>query len=80
LPPPSQKPLAPHVDTAAAAQSLSGSVAIVTPPQVPLTPPFFAALHAWHEPAHAELQQKLSTQKPLPHWLATVHGVPVATE
>ena len=53
---------------------------MVTAPQVPLTPPFFAALHAWQELAHAELQQNPSAQKPLPHWFDTVHAVPVATE
>jgi hypothetical protein len=34
------------VDAACVAHSLSGSVAIVTLPQVPLVPPVFAALHA----------------------------------
>jgi hypothetical protein len=40
------EPLVLHVDCAAAAHSLSGSVAVITLAQVPLAPPVFAALQA----------------------------------
>jgi len=45
-PPPLHDPLVPHVDAACAVHSLSGSVAVITLPQVPLAPPVLAALHA----------------------------------
>jgi hypothetical protein len=42
--------------------SLSGSVLTATLPQVPSEPePFFAAVHDWHRPLHALLQQTPST-------------------
>jgi hypothetical protein len=63
-----------HVVTPA--HSLSGSVAFGTFPHVPLMPPFFAALHAWHRPLHAALPQKPSAQKPLWHCEGSVHAVP----
>jgi hypothetical protein len=37
-----------------------------------------ATSHAWHWPAHAVLQQKPSTQKPVAHWSAAVHAAPLA--
>ena len=60
------------------AHSLSGSVRTGMAPQVPLVPPFFAALHAWHWPLQTLLQQKLSTQLVLAHSAPTVQAVPLA--
>jgi hypothetical protein len=36
------------------------------------------ALHAWHWPVHAALQQTPSAQKPLLHWLPPLHDAPSA--
>jgi hypothetical protein len=41
--------------------------------QVPAAPP---TLQAAHWLVHAELQHTPSTQKPEPHWMLLVHGVP----
>ncbi len=60
------------------AHSLSGSVRTGMAPQVPLVPPFFAALHAWHWPLQMLPQQKLSTQKVLAHSAPMVQAVPLA--
>jgi hypothetical protein len=78
-PAPLHEPLVPHVDWACAAHSLSGSVAIVTPPQVPLARPVFAALHAWQSPPQADPQQNPSVQNVLAHWLPRVHTEPVGS-
>jgi hypothetical protein len=58
--------------------SLSGSVPFVMLLQVPSVPPVSAAAHASHDPLHALLQQKPSTQLPLPHWLDAVQRAPLA--
>ena len=61
----------PHPVFGSAAHSLSGSVLTAIEPHTPSAPPpFFAALHATHVPAHAVSQQTPSTQ--LPDW----HSVP----
>jgi len=60
----------------AAAQLLSGSVSVLTLEHVPLAPTLSAAEQAWHVPAHAVSQQKLSTQLPLLHVLPPAHAVP----
>jgi hypothetical protein len=46
--------------------------------QVPFATPVSAEEHAMQVPVHAELQQKLFPQKPLPHWVSVVHAVPSA--
>jgi cytochrome c-type biogenesis protein CcmH/NrfG len=57
--------------------SLSGSVAVMIGPHVPLVPwPFFAAVHASHVPMQALLQQTLSTQKLDKQSLGTAHVEP----
>jgi len=60
------------------AHSASGSAFDAMKEQVPLTPPVFAALHAWHDPVHAALQQIPSAQNPLKHSVASVHVSPVS--
>lgn len=76
-PAPLQAPSLPHVAAPWSAQSLSGSVAATTLPQIPFLPsPLRTREHAWQGPAQAESQHTPSTQKPLPHWLATVQSAP----
>ena len=57
--------------------SLSGSVPPAMLPHVPSAPlPFLAAVHAWHVPVHAVLQQTPSAQLPLWHSALSVHANP----
>jgi hypothetical protein len=46
---------------------------------IPFAWPVSTPEHAWHVPAHAVLQQKPLTQKPLEHWLCVVHAPPFAS-
>ena len=48
----------------------------LTATQVPWLP---ETSQAWHWPPHELLQQKPSTQFPLPHWFAAVHAPPLAS-
>ncbi len=58
--------------------SSSGSVPLAIAPQRPLRPdPFFAALHARHDPVHAVLQQMPSAQLPLAHSAPAAQGEPL---
>lgn len=67
-PAPSHEPSVPHVVSACAAHSLSGSAAAAMFPHTPSAPvPFFAALHARQVPPQAESQHTPSTQFPLAH-------------
>jgi hypothetical protein len=79
-PAPLQAPVVPQVELAIAGHWLAGNGAVPasTLPQVPSEPPVSAAVHAWHVPVHAVLQQTPLAQKPLPHWLLPVHGSPMA--
>ena len=79
-PDPSHEPFLPHVVFDSCGHSLSGSVLAPIAPHTPsVPPPFFAALHATHVPAHAVSQQKPSTQLPVAHDVAAVHDAPVAS-
>ena len=71
-PPPLQKPLVTQL-LADGVQSLPGSVPAATLPHTPSAPPpFSAALHAWHGPLQAVLQQTPSAQfSPLPQMWPT---------
>jgi hypothetical protein len=62
-----QKPSVPQVDAALIVHSLSGSVPLLIARHSPLPWPVFVLAHAWQLPAHADSQQKPSTQKPLVH-------------
>ena len=66
---PSHLPVLPHVPFATQAES---DVPAVTFEQVPA----LFRLHALHAPQSETLQHTLSTQKPLPHWLVDVQGIP----
>ena len=61
---------------AAPAHSLSGSVAAVTFVQVPFAAPVLAALQALQSPLQALLQQKPSTQLPVPHSFVALQAEP----
>jgi hypothetical protein len=79
LPAPSQEPSCPQPLAGWAAHSSSGSVPAAMTSHCPFTPPpFFAALHAWQPPAHAEPQQTPSTQNPEPHSAPVLHAAPTA--
>ena len=45
-------------------------------PQVPSATPVRLLLHAWQPPAHVPLQQKPSTQLPLPHSVPSPQAEP----
>ena len=76
---PSHQPSCPQVAVESWLHSLSGSVRVGMDVQAPFAPPDLALLHAWHSPAHAELQQYPSTQLPLEHCAARVHWEPCAS-
>jgi hypothetical protein len=74
---PSQEPFCWQVCGTCTAHSSSGSVLAAMGPQVPSWPcPFFAAVHAWQRPPHAESQHTPSTQKPDWQPSAFVHAMP----
>ena len=74
---PSHDPVVPQLLAGWSAQSPSGSVPDATAPHTPSAPPpFFAALHASHAPAHAVSQHTPSTQLPLVHSLPALHALP----
>ena len=60
-------PFRPQLAVESAEHSPSGSVLPEIAAHVPLAPPVFAPLHAWHVPLHPVLQQYPSTQLPLAH-------------
>lgn len=71
-------PQAPAPLQSAFMHSLSGSVALMMTPHVPLVPwPFFAAEQAIHVPAQAESQHTPSTQLPEMHCVARVQAEPL---
>ena len=82
---PSQKKPAPHCPSVVqpvgqpalpAAHRYGVQLGLPTaPPGVEQVPG--VALHTSHAPAHAELQQNPSAQKPDRHWLASVHEMPL---
>ena len=57
--------------------SASGSVFTGMLVQVPVVPPVFAFVHAWHLLPHAVLQQTPSMQLPLVHSLAPAQSWPL---
>jgi hypothetical protein len=59
-----------------AGHSTSGSVPSGMGQHTPLVWLVFAALHAWHVPVHAALQQRPSVQNPLAQSPFAVHGSP----
>lgn len=77
-PAPSHVPLVPHVATADATHSPSGSVSVVEGWQSPSVAPVAAARHDMHGPPHAESQHTPSAMRPLEQCEATVDGAPSA--
>jgi hypothetical protein len=75
-PPDAQAPVNPHV--AGVHCPAGAAVPAVMLEQTPSAPPVRALEQAWQVPLHAELQQKLFTQKPRAHWVPRVQGVPLA--
>jgi hypothetical protein len=80
-PEPLHPPESPHVDIAAIAQSLCGSLPMRTAPHTPFWPvvPFAVSEQAWHVmPVHAELQHTPSAQKVLAQSEPVLHFLPFA--
>ena len=76
-PAPSQRPV-PSQGICCVAHSLSGSVAAAMLPHTPSLPlPFFAAVHATHEPPQAVSQQTPSMQLDDMQSVSSVHGEPL---
>lgn len=73
----SQLPSVPQVVFAVEAQSILGSGPSAASAHVPSAPEVSAAEHARQASVHAESQQTPSTQKPLWHPAASVHGEPL---
>jgi hypothetical protein len=72
-PAPSQAPSRPHVATPSSGHSLRGSVPTSAGVHMPRLP---TAAQVMHVPAHADVQHTPSTQNPLEHIAAAVHGAP----
>src|SRR6185369_16454925 len=77
-PAPSHMPSAPHVDCAACAHSLSGSVLLLTGRHRPSACVVLTLTHAWQVPAHALSQHTPSVQKPEMHSAPAAQAAPTA--